>query len=90
MQENPTLRRWQLPEFGRAHLAQADAPLPAPGAKQILVKVGAVSLNYRDLLMIRDGMGMAIGMPFVPGSDMAGTVEAVGPGVTRFSVGDRD
>ena len=88
-QENPSLRRWQLPEFGRTHLEQADAPLPAPGANQILVKVGAVSLNYRDLLMIRDGMGMAIGMPFVPGSDMAGTVEAVGPGVTRFSVGDR-
>lgn len=89
MQEPRTLRRWQLPTLGRAHLEQAEAPLPEPGANQILVKVGAVSLNYRDLLMIRDGMGMALELPFVPGSDMAGTVAAVGPGVTRFAIGDR-
>jgi len=89
MQEPRTLRRWQLPTLGRAHLEQAGAPLPVPGANQILVKVGAVSLNYRDLLMIRDGMGMALDLPFTPGSDMAGTVTAIGPGVTRFAVGDR-
>ncbi|WP_440532907.1 zinc-dependent alcohol dehydrogenase family protein [Variovorax sp. YR566] len=89
MQEPRTLRRWQLPTLGRAHLEQAEVPLPVPGANQILVKVGAVSLNYRDLLMIRDGMGMALDLPFTPGSDMAGTVAAIGPGVTRFAVGDR-
>lgn len=89
MQEPRTLRRWQLPTLGRAHLEQAEAPLPVPGANQILVKVGAVSLNYRDLLMIRDGMGMQLDLPFTPGSDMAGTVAAIGPGVTRFAVGDR-
>ncbi|SDZ21348.1 NADPH:quinone reductase [Variovorax sp. YR634] len=89
MQEPRTLRRWQLPTLGRAHLEQAEAPLPVPGANQILVKVGAVSLNYRDLLMIRGGMGMALDLPFTPGSDMAGTVAAIGPGVTRFAVGDR-
>ncbi|ADU39826.1 zinc-dependent alcohol dehydrogenase family protein [Variovorax paradoxus] len=89
MQEPQTLRRWQLPQFGRAHLEQAEAPLPVPGAGQILVRVGAVSLNYRDLLMIRDGMGMKLDLPFTPGSDMAGTVVAAGPGVTRFAVGDR-
>jgi NADPH:quinone reductase-like Zn-dependent oxidoreductase len=89
MQEPLTLHRWQLPTLGRAHLEQAEAPLPVAGANQILVKVGAVSLNYRDLLMIRDGMGMALELPFTPGSDMAGTVAAVGPGVTRFAIGDR-
>ncbi|MGJ7502081.1 zinc-dependent alcohol dehydrogenase family protein [Variovorax sp. ZT5P49] len=89
MQEPRTLRRWQLPKLGRAHLEQAEAPLPVPDTNQILVKVGAVSLNYRDLLMIRDGMGMTLGLPFTPGSDMAGTVAAVGPGVTRFAIGDR-
>ena len=89
MQEPRTLRRWQLPTLGRAHLEQVEAALPVPGANQILVKVGAVSLNYRDLLMIRDGMGMALDLPFTPGSDMAGTVTAIGPGVTRFAVGDR-
>ncbi|RQO39784.1 alcohol dehydrogenase [Variovorax sp. KBW07] len=85
-----TLRRhyWRLPRLGRAHLEQAEAPLPTPGPGQILVKVAAVSLNYRDLLMIEDGMGMALDLPFTPGSDMAGTVVAAGPGVTRFAVGD--
>ncbi|BEP71756.1 MULTISPECIES: NAD(P)-dependent alcohol dehydrogenase [unclassified Variovorax] len=89
MHEPDVLRRWQLPRLGRAHLAQAEAPMPSPGAGQILVRVGAVALNYRDLLMVRDGMGMALELPFTPGSDMAGTVAAVGPGVHRFAVGDR-
>ncbi len=84
-----TLKRWQLPSFGREHLEQAEAPLPSPGPGQILVRVGAVSLNYRDLLMLRDGMGMDFPLPFTPGSDMAGTVAAVGPGVRRFAEGDR-
>ena len=89
MQEPRTLRRWQLSSFGREHLEQVERPLPAPGPGQILVRVGAVSLNYRDLLMVRDGMGMAFDLPFTPGSDMAGTVVAVGPGVERFAIGDR-
>jgi NADPH:quinone reductase-like Zn-dependent oxidoreductase len=89
MQEPNTLRRWQLPTHGRAHLEQAKAAMPTPGAGQILVRVGAVALNYRDLLMIRDGMGMQLDLPFTPGSDMAGTVVATGPGVKRFTVGDR-
>jgi len=89
MQESRTLRRWQLSSFGREHLELVERPLPLPGPGEVLVRVGAVSLNYRDLLMIRDGMGMALDMPFTPGSDMAGTVEAVGQGVQRFVVGDR-
>ncbi|WP_431126771.1 zinc-dependent alcohol dehydrogenase family protein [Variovorax paradoxus] len=89
MQEPQTLRRWQLSSFGREQLRQVERPLPTPGPGQILVRVGAVSLNYRDLLMVRDGMGMKFDMPFTPGSDMAGTVVATGPGVQRFAVGDR-
>jgi NADPH:quinone reductase-like Zn-dependent oxidoreductase len=89
MQELQMLRRWQLSSFGREHLQQVELPLPTPGPGQILVRVGAVSLNYRDLLMVRDGMGMKFDMPFTPGSDMAGTVAAVGPGVQRFAIGDR-
>lgn len=85
------LRRWQLSSLGREHLAQAETPLPTPGPNQILVKIGAASLNYRDLLVMRDGMGMGAGLPlpFVPGSDMAGTVIAAGPAVRRFALGDR-
>jgi len=90
MQTRQTLRRWQLASFGRDQLEQvASEPLPTPGPGQLLVQVGAVSLNYRDLLMVRDGMGMSFPLPFTPGSDMAGTVLATGPGVHRFAEGDR-
>ncbi|WP_431109963.1 zinc-dependent alcohol dehydrogenase family protein [Variovorax paradoxus] len=89
MQESQTLRRWQLASFGTVHLEQVERPLPTPGPGQILVQVGAVSLNYRDLLMVQDGMGMKFDMPFTPGSDMAGTVVAAGADVRRFAVGDR-
>ena len=89
MLQTSTPRRWQLTAFGRNHLEQAAAPLSDPGPGQILVQVGAVALNYRDLLMVQDGMGLDVPLPFTPGSDMAGTVLAVGPGVTRFAAGDR-
>jgi len=83
------LQRWQLPQFGLQHLQRIEEPLPEPGPGQVLVRVDAVSLNYRDLLMARDGMGMAFPLPFTPASDMAGTVLAAGPGVTRWRGGER-
>jgi NADPH:quinone reductase-like Zn-dependent oxidoreductase len=54
------------------------------------VKVSAVSLNYRDLLLIKDGFGFnARAEPFVPASDAAGVVVMIGAAVTRFQQGDR-
>lgn len=85
----PTVQRWQLPRFGLAHLERVEAPMPSPGPRQILVRTEAVALNYRDLLVAQDGMGMPLDFPFVPASDMAGTVLAVGAGVTRWRPGDR-
>lgn len=84
-----TLQRWQLPRFGLAHLEQVHAPMPLPAPHQILVQTEAVALNYRDLLMARNGMGMDLAFPFTPASDLAGTVLAVGDGVTRWQPGDR-
>ncbi|MDX5297568.1 MAG: NAD(P)-dependent alcohol dehydrogenase, partial [Gammaproteobacteria bacterium] len=54
-----------------------------------LVRVEAAALNYRDLLMIDNGMGGALSWPFTPGSDMAGILEAIGEGVEGFQVGER-
>ena len=68
-----------------------EAPDPVPGHGEVLVRMRAVSLNYRDLLMAQ-GMyarGAATGGPITPFSDGCGMVEAIGPGVTRFKVGDR-
>ncbi|MCC8404598.1 NAD(P)-dependent alcohol dehydrogenase [Paraburkholderia sp. MMS20-SJTN17] len=83
-----SMRRWQTPAFGRQHLQLADVPVPAPGPRDVLVRVDAVALNYRDLLILRDGMGMAAPFPLVPGSDMSGEVVATGADVTDFAPGD--
>ncbi|WP_153070362.1 alcohol dehydrogenase catalytic domain-containing protein, partial [Escherichia coli] len=53
------------------------------------VKVKAVALNYRDKMMIESGMGLTLPQSFTPASDMAGEVDAVGPGVSRFQPGAR-
>jgi NADPH:quinone reductase-like Zn-dependent oxidoreductase len=84
-----TMRRWTMDAIGRDRLALATTPIAEPKAGEILVKVSAVSLNYRDKLVIETGMGLALQFPFVPASDMAGVVEAVGSGAVRFKPGDR-
>lgn len=66
-----------------------ELPTPAPKAGEVLVKVAAASLNPIDTY-IRAGMvNMPVPKPFIPGCDLAGTVEAVGPGAKRFKPGDR-
>jgi NADPH:quinone reductase-like Zn-dependent oxidoreductase len=75
---------------GLEGLRRCDRPDPKPKAGQILVRLRAASLNYRDLLMVR-GIYSAGGQKqaVVPLSDGAGEVVEMGPGVTRFRVGDR-
>ncbi|GGP20194.1 alcohol dehydrogenase [Silvimonas iriomotensis] len=75
--------------FGREQLQLVDVPVPQPGPHEVLVKVAAVSVNFRDHLTVENGMGAALAFPFVPGSDMAGTVAQVGPGVKRVAPGQR-
>ncbi|MEE2569516.1 quinone oxidoreductase [Pseudarthrobacter sp. J64] len=68
-------------------LEYASVEQPAPGPGQLLVKVAAIGVNYIDTYQ-RSGV-YKVPYPFTPGSEMAGTVEAVGEGVSTFSVGDR-
>jgi len=82
------MKRWVIDRHGRGSLRVDQTSVRHPGAGEVLVRVSAVALNSRDLMMIETGMGLALEFPFVPGSDMAGVVEAVGPGVTRFAAGD--
>lgn len=84
-----TMQQWQMKTLGETALERVTVNVPQPGPGEVLVKVGAVSLNYRDALMIDTGMGLPVTFPFVPGSDMAGEVVAVGDGVTRVAVGER-
>jgi NADPH:quinone reductase-like Zn-dependent oxidoreductase len=84
-----TMRRWQMSAVGRGNLSLAEVPVPEPQAGEVLVKVGAASLNYRDKLVIETGMGLPLAFPFTPASDLAGKVVATGRGAGRFTAGDR-
>lgn len=75
--------------FGLDNVKKAERPDPRPGPKQILVRVKACSINYRDLLMVQGFYNPKQPLPLVPFSDGAGEVVAVGEGVTRFKPGDR-
>lgn len=83
------MRTWQISSFGIDSLELVDRPDPEPGPGQISVAVRAVSLNYRDLRMVKGLYNPKLKMPRIPCSDGAGEVEAVGPSVTAWKRGDR-
>jgi NADPH2:quinone reductase len=66
-----------------------DLPRPEPKAGEVLVRVAAVAVNPIDLYIRSGAAPTNLPRPFVVGCDLAGTVEAVGPGATRFKPGDR-
>jgi NADPH:quinone reductase-like Zn-dependent oxidoreductase len=70
-------------------LALVDKPVPEPGAGEVLVRLTAATLNYRDLITVKGGYGSRQKFPLVPVSDGAGVIEQVGPGVREFAAGDR-
>ena len=66
-----------------------DKPVPSPGPGEVLVKLKAATINYRDLLTVKGGYGSRQKFPLVPLSDGAGVVASVGAGVSGFKTGDR-
>lgn len=74
---------------GTGRLALVDRPKPTPGPGEVLVRVKATSLNYRDLLTVKGGIGASVKPGLIPLSDGAGEVAEVGPGVARVRAGDR-
>ncbi len=70
-------------------LRLTERPRPVPGPGQVLMRVRACSLNYRDLAVVRGTYARGLKLPLIPLSDGAGEVVEAGPGVTRFGVGDR-
>ena len=83
------MRAFQISQFGLEHLDPVELPTPAPGAGEVLVRMRAASLNFRDLMMVRGHYDPKLHLPRIPLSDGAGEVVEVGEGVTRFHVGDR-
>jgi NADPH:quinone reductase-like Zn-dependent oxidoreductase len=85
-----TMKAWRLHAFGLGNLTLDTVAIPTPGLNDVLIKVGAVSLNFRDKAIV-DGIyepGM-IPKPLIPVSDAAGTIVQIGSNVTRFKIGDR-
>ena len=74
---------------GAEGLRLVDRPVPQPAADQVLVRMKAATLNYRDLLTVKGGYGSRQKFPLIPVSDGAGTVESAGAGVRQFAAGDR-
>lgn len=66
-----------------------DVPPPAPKAGEILIDVQAASVNFADIVMVEGRYQTKPDFPFAPGLECAGTVAALGEGVTQFSVGDK-
>jgi NADPH:quinone reductase-like Zn-dependent oxidoreductase len=86
------MKAWHLNGFGLENLKMVETPIPTPGPKEILIRVKAVSLNYRDKAIV-DGIYlpdiMEPNLPFVPVADASGEVVSIGADVTKFKKGDR-
>jgi NADPH:quinone reductase-like Zn-dependent oxidoreductase len=85
------MRAYQLPKGGAGidALVKVERPDPKPAYRQVVVKVKACSLNFRDLGIVRGTYRMPVRENLIPLSDGAGEVIEVGPGVTRVKAGDR-
>ena len=83
------MQQFQIPAFGIENLALIEKDSAQPGTGQVLVRVHAISLNYRDLMVVQGRYNPRMKLPRVPCSDGAGQVIAVGGGVTEWQAGDR-
>lgn len=83
------MRAWQISSFGIDSLEFVERPTPTLGPGEVLVAVRAISLNFRDLLMVKGFYNPKMRLPRIPCSDGAGQVVDVGPGVTAWKPGDR-
>ena len=83
------MKAWQISAFGIDSLEFAERTTPQPGPGEVLVKIHAVSLNYRDLLMVKGLYNPKLKLPRIPCSDGSGEVVALGEGVSAWKLGDR-
>ena len=83
------MKVYEYPQLGLKHLVLRERSMLTPGPQEVLVRIHAVSINFRDLLFARGLYNPRPQLPAVPCSDAAGEVAAVGGAVTRWKVGDR-
>ena len=84
---NLVMKAIQISETGGPEVLKlVEMPIPEPGPGQVLIRVESTGVNFVEIYF-RKGMYKAA-LPFVPGSEAAGTIEELGPGVTGFAAGD--
>lgn len=84
------MHAWQCEQpTGVDALRWTELPTPQPGPGQVRLAIEAASLNFPDLLIVQGKYQFRPKPPFVPGAEFAGTVEALGEGVTHLQVGQR-
>ena len=84
------MRAYRIESFGSVDgVVPASRDDPQPGTREILIRVRATSLNYRDLMVLKGGGRGPTRLRVVPLSDGAGEVVGLGAGVSRFAIGDR-
>jgi NADPH:quinone reductase-like Zn-dependent oxidoreductase len=84
------MQAWRFENgFGYGNLRRVDLPDPVPGPGEVLLRMRAASLNFRDLVVLRGQHGRAVQPPLIPLSDGVGEVIALGDGVTGLAPGDR-
>ena len=84
-----TMRALEATAFSIDALKLGERPVPTPRRGEILVRIRAASLNYRDLAVLMQNYLPTLALPYVPASDACGEVVEIGEDVTRFKVGDR-
>ncbi|MBS1824669.1 MAG: NADPH:quinone oxidoreductase family protein [Acidobacteria bacterium] len=84
------MRTWHVPAFGEPEqMILADVPSPQPGEGEVRIRAHAAALNFFDLLLIQGKYQAKPGFPFTPGAEAAGVIDAIGPHVTGYAIGDR-
>jgi NADPH:quinone reductase len=84
------VRAVRLHEYGSPdNLVVEDLPTPEPGSGEVRVDVQLAAINFPDVLILDNQYQIKVPVPFIPGSELAGVVSAVGAGVTTHHIGDR-
>jgi NADPH:quinone reductase-like Zn-dependent oxidoreductase len=83
------MKSWRISSFGIDNLEAFEAPIPQPNPGQVVIKVHAASLNYRDLMMVKGFYNPKMTLPRIPCSDGAGEIVEVGAEVSDFKIGER-
>lgn len=82
------MKAWIIDALGQP-AALVDLPLPEPGAGEVRIRIAACGLNFADLLMAEGKYQDRPALPFIPGLEVAGWVDALGPAVTSPAIGTR-